>query len=320
MPYHAVVDGEPIISFDLTDEQWTSLQKRNRKEKCVFVCGFPGYLRKSYKYHTKHFVHNSGCVCKHSPESPEHMLLKWLIYNELKQKGFLPNLDDKKLNDANCKPDVYVEIQTRKIGFEVQLSRQSLETIEVRNKKYIDNGYEVYWLFPDNLNPDFEEYYLEKYWYALYPETNLFMKHNLSSVGVSNKNNILYSGKYHPINEWIFKIIDTSYMELLKNNIKELWRWKQRKDSELDILLNYFKSRWCIIKSYQELEKDFEYASKNYGLRKRFVNNILLPTFNEYYLKLLLPFRLMADIESMTNPTKGDLLYYNVLKRRIFGT
>ncbi|MGY1835063.1 hypothetical protein ACI79P_08135 [Blastococcus sp. SYSU DS0510] len=76
-------------------------------------------------------------------ESEEHVALTWWIHDCLEAQSLSPKYDR---TVGELRPDVYVEIQGRKLAYEVQLSPIPLETAHRRTESLQHQGYEVLWV------------------------------------------------------------------------------------------------------------------------------------------------------------------------------
>ena len=146
MPLKAYINGTPVISPLLSDEEWKNLNsevKDGTKQVKFDCCENSGHLRIS-KLGTKHFVHNRKDNCNWKPESLEHLQLKAEILKMCSQLGWSV---DTEVGGEDWIADVIAWNNERKLVFEIQLSYQTLERTKERTSKYLENGYEIYWLF-----------------------------------------------------------------------------------------------------------------------------------------------------------------------------
>jgi competence protein CoiA len=145
MPLKGYIDGNPIISSLLTDDEWKNLNsdiKSGKKQIKFDCCENTGHLRVS-KLGTKHFVHNRRDNCNWKPESLEHLQLKAELLRICSQLRW--SVDTEVMGD-DWIADVITWNNERKIVFEIQLSYQTLEKTKERTSKYLENGFECYWL------------------------------------------------------------------------------------------------------------------------------------------------------------------------------
>jgi hypothetical protein len=146
MPLKAYINGNPVISSLLSDEEWKKLAsevKGGLKQVKFDCCENSGHLRIS-KLDTKHFVHKRRDNCKWKPESLEHLQLKAEIVKMCSQLGWSI---DTEVKGEDWVADVIAWNNERKVVFEIQLSYQTFEKTKERTSKYLENGYECYWLF-----------------------------------------------------------------------------------------------------------------------------------------------------------------------------
>ena len=146
MPLKAKINGRPVISVDIPEEEWKQLQERLRQDRGaveLYCCDSPVFLRTS-KLGTNHFVHRLKKPCGWEPETYEHLKAKELIFKICRLEGWVAEpeyiLDD-------CIADVFASDGNRHVAFEIQLSRQSAEITIERHKKYIRRGMKCIWLF-----------------------------------------------------------------------------------------------------------------------------------------------------------------------------
>jgi hypothetical protein len=146
VPLKAIVDGEPIIGPDLSEEEWRNLAVRHRKGLPVTMacCGAPGHLRVSKKG-MQHFYHAVDAGCNYAEESLEHLVIKEQIYRACRAAGWETTVEFP-APDRSWIADVYAARDGRKIVFEIQISTISPDELEERDVKYRAEGIESYWI------------------------------------------------------------------------------------------------------------------------------------------------------------------------------
>lgn len=156
MPLRAYIDGEEVVSLNLTEEEWYVLKKRIRAKTTAVklpCCGQEGHLRKSSRG-LKHFVHpKSAFTCNWKPESPDHLKAKTEILEGCEDAGWPARPE---IAEANWQADVLAQKGDKRIAFEVQLSKQTLEETESRQERYRNSGVRGCWFFkrmPNGLPP-----------------------------------------------------------------------------------------------------------------------------------------------------------------------
>lgn len=79
MPLRAVLNGETIQAFDYPIDAWDALKKKYKKENLSMPCCGGHSVPKTSKYGIFFFAHKSESECNGTPESPEHLYLKYLL-------------------------------------------------------------------------------------------------------------------------------------------------------------------------------------------------------------------------------------------------
>ncbi len=147
MPFKAKIDGETVISVDMTDEEWNELKKIVLSHKNTIelpCCGSLANPRVS-KLKTKHFVHKAKTPsCNWKPESAEHLWVKEIIFKTCKEEGWYVE-PEYSFNDWAA--DVFATDGNVKIAFEVQWSRQTEEETRRRQQNYKKDNIKGVWLF-----------------------------------------------------------------------------------------------------------------------------------------------------------------------------
>lgn len=146
MPLKALINGNRVISPLLSDEEWEALKASTKKGITTIrmtCCDSIGHPRTS-KLGTNHFYHHPEADCRYEPESVEHLKIKVDILQLCAKLGWAV---DTEYEGSNWTADVLASKDGRKIAFELQLSKQTLEETVFRTNKYKTDGIECYWLF-----------------------------------------------------------------------------------------------------------------------------------------------------------------------------
>jgi competence CoiA-like predicted nuclease len=151
MPLKGCIDGVETNAFDMDIITWLETQKKHKKHLVKITlpcCNSPGHMRIS-KLGVQHFYHASkNKECYWKPESELHLFLKDQICRIAKGAGW--NADpEHRFEDHRA--DVYCTNHIGiKIAFEVELRKGVCKTMFARNKKYLKDGVECYWVMPKN--------------------------------------------------------------------------------------------------------------------------------------------------------------------------
>ncbi|MCA0969581.1 competence protein CoiA [Halobacillus litoralis] len=97
---------------------------------------------------TPHFAHASNSLCA-GMESEQHEKGKWYLYNWLRSQGYQAELEHF-IPIVNQRPDVFLEVQHRKIAIEFQCARISERDIVKRTLTYQQKGITPFWVIGSN--------------------------------------------------------------------------------------------------------------------------------------------------------------------------
>lgn len=192
-------------------------------------CGQVGHLRTSPNA-LKHFYHaKKSQNCSGEPETPEHEQMKYKIYQICKENGWTTQPEyPSPTNDWRA--DVFATNGSRKIVFEVQLSKISQEKLQDRENKYIRDGIESYWLLNEFLNlepydhPDKKEQnhicienHLDLGEFLLSREKLYFFKKGIRTIGVNLPTDSLYATYDTSISlsDWVNNVLRGNYFRYL---------------------------------------------------------------------------------------------------------
>jgi len=146
MPLKALVNGEEVLSWNFTREEWKHLDEAKKLGECEITmecCGAPAILKAGTRI--QHFAHrNLPDYCDWKPVSPEHRLAAFLIARACIEAGWDAKEES---GGAGFRADVLASKDEIKIAFEVQLKYQTLEETLRRRGLITANDVVDYWLF-----------------------------------------------------------------------------------------------------------------------------------------------------------------------------
>jgi Competence protein CoiA-like family len=153
MPLRALLDGTDIIAPLLTMEEWKTLRQDVRTRKRIPVlpcCGAQAYGRTSPRG-LQHFCHPPQTACERSGETTEHLYAKYDILQACLERGYEASTE---WDEGPWRADVLARDGHRRVAFEVQWTRQSLDGLIERQERYRRSGVRGCWLVrraPDEL-------------------------------------------------------------------------------------------------------------------------------------------------------------------------
>ncbi|OYX85241.1 MAG: hypothetical protein B7Y83_05430 [Flavobacteriales bacterium 32-34-25] len=136
------IDGEILDINSFTEESWNDLKKNYTVGNLKMICCDSNAIPKTSINFKKFFAHQND-ECKTAPETIWHKTTKRMIIDELLKQGYIAIEEQK---GDKWIADVYLELNGRKIAFEIQQSPQTLATYIERQNKYIETQIETYWL------------------------------------------------------------------------------------------------------------------------------------------------------------------------------
>lgn len=136
------INGEVIDVNSFNEEAWNDLKKNYVVGNLKMICCDSNAIPKTSINFKKFFAHQND-ECKTAPETIWHKTTKRIIIDELLNQGYVANEEQK---GDKWIADVYLEINDRKIAFEIQQSPQTLTTYLERQNKYRETQIETYWL------------------------------------------------------------------------------------------------------------------------------------------------------------------------------
>lgn len=134
--------GQIVNVNSFTDESWSALKSNYEIGELKMICCDSNAIPKTSIKFKKFFAHQKD-ECNTAPETLWHKTSKKIIVEELAKIGY--EAREEKFGNKWI-ADVYVEIDGRKIVFEIQHSPQTLTKYLERQNKYLESNIESYWL------------------------------------------------------------------------------------------------------------------------------------------------------------------------------
>ena len=148
MPLSALLDGEPVISVLMLDEQWTLARgvKASEEQRLrIAHTNAPAFARTSAQG-LRHFAHRKGYAPDSTwAESAEHLSLKAEVVRILAAAGAQVDTEVPSGPGREWIADVLAEYGGRRIAFEVQWSKQNPEEYVRRQARYAADGIKCVW-------------------------------------------------------------------------------------------------------------------------------------------------------------------------------
>jgi len=307
VPLKAIIEGEPVIGPDLSEEEWGDLKRRHKKglQVTMACCGAPGHLRSS-KRGTQHFYHAVDAGCNYGEESLEHLAIKEQIYRACRAAGWETTVEFPG-QDRSWIADVYTARDSRKIVFEIQISAISPDELEERDQKYCAEGIESYWLLDNFLgrSKDFaagyDAYlangvgrplavipYIDHSFFATGPENHIFIAKGIRSAGLRAKKQTLFTTNNPeiPLGVWVREVLKGNYQNYL-NETSAACERKRRIVITAAPELNRFRDFYEKIvrrKIYREQVGHYEHIFKTNPVLKN--DKALLKKFHDIYSEI----------------------------------
>jgi hypothetical protein len=138
MPLSGLVDGEPVVSCLLTEEEWAQLKDdlRAKRRTATMRCGWKG-LAKTSRLGTQYFAHAPGGDSCSAGESAQHLRAKAVIVEAIARAGWTAQTE---VPGDGWVADVMATRGDVRVVFEVQWSRQDLAEYRHRQNRYLDSG------------------------------------------------------------------------------------------------------------------------------------------------------------------------------------
>lgn len=232
MGLKALKENIEYISFTIKDDDWFLLKKDNEfKSNLVMPCCNERAIMKNSSLGFPYFSHYRKRSCTHTGESIEHLMLKKEIYEILIKQNYKVEIEKNlQFDDYLIRPDVYLELDGYKIAFEIQVSNQSLDTVNERTKKYKDKDIIVVWL-------------------------NLFTNrtYNYTYFNKNNTNAKMYEVNYY--NDYVFKYDGNSIESLILNGINETFEESIKIEDQIENFISISGSNYYINNHYKVNDK-----------------------------------------------------------------
>ena len=148
MPLRAEWNGENVFSVDYSPEEWRIFRLEVEGDQGSLVmpcCGNRACLRTS-STGLQHFYHYRRGNCDVESESEEHLRLKREVLEACRKAGFSAATE---VSGDGWRADVFVEYPDSDwdVAFEIQLSSQTPEETEKRQKRLHKSNVRTCWLF-----------------------------------------------------------------------------------------------------------------------------------------------------------------------------
>jgi Competence protein CoiA-like family len=307
VPLKAIVDGEPVIGPNLSEEEWANLTLRHKKGLPVKMacCGAPGHLRVSRRG-TRHFYHASESGCNYEQESREHLEIKEQIYRICTSEGWETSVEFP-APDRAWISDVYAVRDGRNIVFEIQISTISPIELEDRDTKYRNEGIESYWLLDNFLerSRDFKSWYdshlneedgrrgetIPSIDYSLFdtgPENHIFIAKGIRSVGLRAKKQTLFTTHNPDISlaVWVREVLKGNYQNYLEETSAAYHKKRQLKNLAAPGLIQFRELYHKIVRD-ETYRKKVDYYLRIFKSDKTFrKENALQKKFDELYAEI----------------------------------
>ena len=151
MPLKCIKNGEEYFAFSVTDDAtWESLRKDNKQTGCLRMhCCGSGVVLRTSKLGTRHFAHAARGECTSATETAEHLLAKMGIVRGIQDASWtaLPEQIGRTASGEEWRADVLAVQGSKRVAFEVQWSRQTIDETRQRQNRYREAGVRGLWLF-----------------------------------------------------------------------------------------------------------------------------------------------------------------------------
>jgi Competence protein CoiA-like family len=141
--------GWSIQSFDLTDEQWRTLELENRKSRSLRMpcCGSQVILKRSH-LGTQFFAHKAIGSCVTAPETETHFQLKKTVVDTARANGWeaATEVSGNSPSGEQWTADVLAQKGKHKVAVEIQWSGQTNDETMRRQERYRQSGIRGLWL------------------------------------------------------------------------------------------------------------------------------------------------------------------------------
>ena len=244
MGLKALKDNIEYISFTIKEDDWFLVKKDDEfKSNLIMPCCNERAIMKNSSLGLQYFSHYRKGSCTYTGESIEHLMLKKEIYEILIKQNYKVEIEKNlQFDDYLIRPDIYLELDGYKIAFEIQVSNQSLDTVNERTKKYADRDIIVVWL-------------------------NLFTNrtYNYTYFNKNNTNAKMYEVNYY---NTVFKYNGNSIESLILNGINETLEETIKIENQSKNFISisgsnyYINNHYKVNDKYRIFTKDDDYFIK----------------------------------------------------------
>jgi hypothetical protein len=145
MPLRALVDGNDVVAPLLSDQMWTAITRRLRRDPAVCrlpCCDAPAYTRVSARG-VRHFVHRASdrCDAATAPESELHLRAKSIAVATLTELGYRARTE---VAGPDWRADVLAQ-RARSVAIEIQCAPQASVDFVDRHTRYARDGVRAVW-------------------------------------------------------------------------------------------------------------------------------------------------------------------------------
>lgn len=139
--------GDTIFAFNYDTPEWQALRAENQLRKHLIMpcCGRSVVVKTSH-LGTHFFAHSADTRTPCARESEEHLLAKDLVARAVTKAGWQAQTE-MALENGRSTADVLATSNGRRVAFEIQWSRQTLEETTRRHGLYRDANVRALWLF-----------------------------------------------------------------------------------------------------------------------------------------------------------------------------
>lgn len=148
MPLRCLFDGAPLLSFTMSEDEWTHLKASYSARALIMPCCGAQAIPKVSKLGTRFFAHKPQAGCGSAGESEEHLHAKWIIARAAASAGWAAETEVAGKSPAGEEwiADVLCTKGSAKVAFEVQLSSQTRAERDARQAGYAASGIRTCWL------------------------------------------------------------------------------------------------------------------------------------------------------------------------------
>lgn len=149
MPLRAVSDTGSIQAFEYDDARWVDLKGHYRALSLRMPCCDSAAVPKTSPLGNFFFAHSRKGDCAAAPESAEHLYCKSLIAQAAQKAGWVVTTERAGNSPAGEAwiADVFCEMASAKVAFEVQMSPQTADETVRRQLRYKVSGVRGAWFY-----------------------------------------------------------------------------------------------------------------------------------------------------------------------------